>query len=246
MGKSEGNSETWLVTYSDLVTLLLVFFVLLYTLTPGVEDSTFNSFIQYFQKNSSFFKENAVSVQSVNNQEESEEYTEQKMERMKAFIDYLEEEKLESEVNIQFTSDGIKITLSDSLTFESGSSELLPKAKEVLQKVGTTIDKGILKVEVQGHTDNVPVASTSKHESNWHLGAARAVSVVQHLQLNAAIEPKRFKATSFGEYNPITENKTPQGRRSNRRVEIYLRDRITPRRLNPAVSVPDLSSIQIN
>ena len=68
MGKSEGNSETWLVTYSDLVTLLLVFFVLLYTLTPGVDQSTFDNFISYFQNSMSILNQSAITSQELSSQ----------------------------------------------------------------------------------------------------------------------------------------------------------------------------------
>lgn len=221
MGKSEGNSETWLVTYSDLVTLLLVFFVLLYTLTPGVEDSAFNSFISYFQKSPGFFDDNAVSNDDASSQ--SQEMEEESLERWDAFADFLSRHGLSSEVGILRVPDGVKITLSDSLTFESGSAELLPLAEVVLEEVANILDNRIKEIEVQGHTDNVPIADTV-FPSNWHLGAARSVSVVQFIQNRALVNPDRFKASSFGEYHPVTDNDTEIGRRQNRRVEIYIRD----------------------
>jgi chemotaxis protein MotB len=130
-------------------------------------------------------------------------------------------------------SDGIKITLSDSLTFESGSSELLPKAKEVLEKVAEMMTPKVEEIEVQGHTDDVPIARDSYYRTNWHLGAARAVSVVQYLHKSSDLDPSRFKATSFGEYRPVVPNDTPEGRLRNRRVEIYLRDKVRQEDINP-------------
>ncbi|WP_428236492.1 OmpA/MotB family protein [Gracilimonas sp.] len=228
MGKSEGDSQGWLVTYSDLVTLILTFFVLLYTMTSGVEKTSFNSFIQYFQKNAGFLPESQAAVESIENKiepEQLEQMMEEQMERWEAFADFLHEQDVASEVDIQLLRDGVKITLSDSLTFESGSSELLPEAKIVLQQVAEVLGEREIDIEVQGHTDNVPI-SNILFQSNWHLGAARSVSVVQYLQAQADMAPSHFKASSFGEYRPVSENETADGRRRNRRVEIYLKDLI--------------------
>lgn len=228
MGKSEGDSQSWLVTYSDLVTLILTFFVLLYTMTSGVEKTSFNSFIQYFQKNAGFLPESQAAVESIENKidpEQLEAMMEEQMQRWEAFADFLHKQDLSSEVDMQLLQDGVKITLSDSLTFESGSSELLPVAEVVLKQVAEVMGDRVLDTEVQGHTDNVPI-SNMIYQSNWHLGAARSVSVVQYLQSQADMDPAHFKASSFGEYRPVSENETPDGRRKNRRVEIYLRDMI--------------------
>lgn len=226
MGKSEGSSENWLMTYGDLVTLLLVFFVLLYTLTPGVEDEVFDSFISYFQKSPGFFDAKNINTSEAQmDPEELEDAMEAMIAQWQSFADFLEEYELTSEVNVQLLSTGIMITLSDSLTFNSGSAELLPDAQLVLGKVADQIDRQFLEIEVQGHTDNVPISSASFYKSNWHLGAARAVSVVQFLQQEAETDPAKFKASSYGEFKPVQTNETTEGRRANRRVEIYLRNK---------------------
>lgn len=237
MGKSNRNSQdNWLVTYSDLVTLILTFFVLLYTMTSGVEEKAFNSFLQYFQKHSSFLPEAAAVTESILNQvdpEILEKEAEEQMERWQAFVDFLEEQQLSDVVEVNMIIGGIKITLSDSLTFDSGSSALLPKAKEVLNKVADLMIHKVEEIEVQGHTDDVPIARDSFYRTNWHLGAARAVSVVQYLHQSSNMEASRFKAASFGEYRPVASNDTPEGRLRNRRVEIYLRDKLIQEEINP-------------
>jgi chemotaxis protein MotB len=228
MGKSEGGAETWLMTYGDMVTLLMVFFIVLYTMTPGVEDRAFNSFISYFQKSTGFFDDMAINAETMENKdvqmEEVETMVEEAIEQWMAFADFLKEHELDSDVSVELLSDGVLITLSDSLTFESGSSVLLPEAKEILGEVSKVLNARIQVIEVQGHTDNVPISGNSQFNTNWHLGAARAVSVVQELQEVAQVPPDRFVATSYGEYKPLADNATPEGRRKNRRVEIYLRD----------------------
>lgn len=251
MGKSEGSSDDWLVTYGDLVTLLLVFFVLLYTLTPGVEETAFNSFISYFQKNSGFFEQAQMATESAQNQadpEQVEEFIEEQLARWEAFTDFLEEQNLESDVNVKLMTDGVLITLSDSLTFRSGSDKLLPKAQLILQQVSKTINNDVEEIEVQGHTDNVPLGTGAKFSSNWHLGAARAVSVVQYLQTRSQADIDRFKASSYGEYRPVADNATREGRRKNRRVEIYLRDEIKISDPNPVTTMikPEDDPVTVN
>lgn len=218
------------MTYGDLMTLLLVFFVLMYTLTPSINDTTFQAFIEYFQKNSGLFEANNLKKDDyespVADSTSYEELLEERVEYWQAFKDVLENYDLSSEVDIEISSSGVKITLSDSLTFESGSSALLPDAKIILAEVAGKIDDHVVEIEVQGHTDNVPIGESSIHQTNWHLGAARAVSVVQFVQGQSDINPGSFKASSFGEYKPITNNDSEKGKRKNRRVEIYLKDEV--------------------
>lgn len=220
MGRSKRDTGNWLVTYSDLVTLLLVFFVLLYMLTPGIDDSTFDNFISHFQSSVGVINKSSVVSQRSNDRTD---YRIEVIQRYNALEDFLKERGLESQVEIEHMPEGLKITLSDSLTFNSGSSELLPMAREVLSKIAIIFDEEVESAEVQGHTDNVPIAQNSFYQSNWHLGAARSVSVVQFIRDHSGLAPDRYKASSYGEYRPVTTNETPGGRRQNRRVEIYVR-----------------------
>lgn len=221
MGRSKKSSGNWLVTYSDLVTLLLVFFVVLYTLTPGIDESIFDNFISYFQNsigvidNTSVLEKNTENAQS--------DYRIAVVEKWKVVEDFLENRDLSDQVDIEMIPEGVKITLSDSLTFNSGSSELLPAARDVLEEIAAVFDDEVEEAEVQGHTDSVPVAANSYYRSNWHLGAARGVSVLNFIQERSDMEPERYKASSFGEYRPVADNQTQAGRRLNRRVEIYVR-----------------------
>jgi len=221
MGRSKKSSGNWLVTYSDMVTLLLVFFVVLYTLTPGIDESIFDNFISYFQNsigvidNTSVLEKNTENAQS--------DYRIAVVEKWKVVEDFLENRDLSDQVDIEMIPEGVKITLSDSLTFNSGSSELLPAARDVLEEIAAVFDDEVEEAEVQGHTDTVPVAANSYYRSNWHLGAARGVSVLKFIQDRSDMEPERYKASSFGEYRPVADNQTQAGRRLNRRVEIYVR-----------------------
>lgn len=209
------------MTYSDLMTLLLVFFVLLYMLTPGIDESTFDNFVSFFQKSTGVMSESAVVSES--NSSSREDAQETIMEMWEAVQEFLEQQGLSSQVNIEQTDEGVKLTLSGDLTFESGSTEILPSGQITLEEVASVLNESIVDIEVQGHTDDVPISQNSPYRSNWHLGAARAVSVVLFIQERSLLIPEQFQATSFGEYRPLAANETPEGRRQNRRVEIYVR-----------------------
>ena len=228
MGKPKEDSGTWLMTYGDMVTLLLVFFVLLYTMTPGVEEEAFNAFISFFQKSSGMMPEKSgvtSNMQNNINPEQPEDYMDEQMEKWQALASFAESTAGIDGVTLEATDSGFMITLSDSVAFKSGSSTLLDGAEQILDEIAESINSGFWEIEVQGHTDNVPISGGSMHQTNWHLGAARAVSVVQYMQQNSEVSPKDFKASSFGEFRPVQDNRTPEGRQANRRVEIYLHDK---------------------
>lgn len=210
----KSGSGNWLTTYSDLVTLLLVFFVLLYVLTPGIDESTFNDVISHFQSSTSVVFENDEASKQQDNDTLREEWKEVQK--------FLDEKGYSSEVNIEVTATGVKVTLSDSLTFNSGSARLLSRSETVLKRIADAIGPDVREVKTRGHTDDVPISGSSVYRSNWHLGAARAVSVVLFLNDASSLEARKFEASSYGEYRPIATNETLEGRRKNRRVEIYI------------------------
>ena len=210
----ESGSGNWLTTYSDLVTLLLVFFVLLYVMTPGIDESTFNNIIAHFQKSSSVvFEKEAASKQQDDGQMRAE---------WKEVEKFLEKQGYSEEVDIEKTDKGVKVTLNDSLTFNSGSAKLLERSEIVLERIAEAIRSDVKEVKAHGHTDNVPISESSIYRTNWHLGAARSVSVVLFLNRKSELGSHKFEASSYGEFRPVASNKTPEGRRRNRRVEIYI------------------------
>lgn len=216
MGNFErkSGSGNWLTTYSDLVTLLLVFFVLLYVMTPGIDESKFNEILSYFQSSTSVvFDKDAASKQ------QDEDTLREEWVEVQQFLD---ENGFSPGVDIDQTEEGVKVTLNDSLTFNSGSARLLERSEIVLERIAKAIRPNVKEVKTHGHTDDVPISDSSRYRSNWHLGAARAVSVVLFLNNYSNLETRKFEASSYGEFRPVASNETPEGRRKNRRVEIYI------------------------
>ncbi len=131
------------------------------------------------------------------------------------------------EVDVQVMKGVVYISLADNMLYQSGSYEVNSRAKEILSKIAKIIqDYKDYDVLIEGNTDNVPVSTTSAKmkniRNNWDLSALRASSVVQYLQDNFGVSPKRMTAGGRGEYNPVTTNDTEVGKMRNRRTQIII------------------------
>jgi len=129
------------------------------------------------------------------------------------------------EVTISELQGRLTVNMVDRILFDSGKADIKPGGLEVLRRVG-----GILKgaadknIQVEGHTDNVPISPRLKETfpSNWELSTARATTVLRFLQDSAGIDGSRLSATGLGQYHPQAENDTAEGRAQNRRIQIVL------------------------
>ncbi|GAA0558994.1 OmpA family protein [Chitinophaga japonensis] len=126
------------------------------------------------------------------------------------------------DVDVQVLKGVVYISLSDNMLYKSGSYEILPRASETLSKIAKIIkDYREYDVLIEGNTDNVPI-SQKNIRNNWDLSALRASSVVQSLQNDHGVDPKRMTAGGRGEYNPIASNDTEAGKARNRRTQIII------------------------
>lgn len=260
------GSPAWMSTFSDLMNLLLCFFVMLFAMS-SVEDSKLAEFVAAMNNTFSIFDAGATAIgegmlvsNGVSQLNELDEYinstgkmadSETDGERLEEFElsqeaqqsleQFLDEEKLKQneelsevieeslnesrigdQVDISFTAQYVQLTMSGALLFDSGSAQLKEESKQVLDKVGTVLERystGI--IEIEGHTDNVPI-SNSQYASNEELSSARALSVFYYLQDNTFLDPMNLKHAGMGERVPIADNSTAEGRSLNRRVEIRI------------------------
>ncbi|GAB6183536.1 OmpA/MotB family protein [Thermodesulfovibrio hydrogeniphilus] len=203
--KEEENIHRWLISYSDFLTLLFTFFVALYALS-AVDILKAERFTVSLRK---VFKVMDKPIQLEEDRRNSI------VEDLKKLL------KDSPEVNITASSRGVVITLPNSLLFDSGSARLKPESEEVLTKIAEKLKEIPAKILIEGHTDNVPIVSSSIYKSNWELSAARAASVL-HFMLEKGLSPDRFTIAGYGEYRPVESNETPEGRAKNRRVEIVI------------------------
>lgn len=126
------------------------------------------------------------------------------------------------DVDVKVLKGVVYISLSDNMLYKSGSYEISDKAGTTLSKIAKIItDYSDYDVLVEGNTDNVPITKPNIR-NNWDLSTLRASSVVQSLQNNYSVDPKRLTAGGRGEYNPLASNDTPEGKISNRRTEIII------------------------
>ena len=142
------------------------------------------------------------------------------------------ERNMDGLVDITFTSQYVKLTLSGALLFDSGSTDLKQEATRVLEQVGIIVQRfqtgGIIQIE--GHTDNVPMGGTGMYANNDLLSMGRAYSVYSFLIENTALDPAMVVPAGHGEHHPVADNSTAEGRAMNRRVEIKIFNTVGPNR----------------
>jgi chemotaxis protein MotB len=137
----------------------------------------------------------------------------------------LEKEIQQGQVQITEMKNRLTMTMVDKILFPSGSAEISKAGKTVLDKVVSILkDVKDKRIQIEGHTDNVPIVSVLKKRfpTNWELSTARATEVVRYLQEQGGLDPKLLSATGYAEYQPVASNDTDEGKRKNRRIEIVL------------------------
>ena len=265
------GSPAWMSTFSDLMNLLLCFFVLLFSMS-SVDSEKFDQLIASLQSSFSILPAGGTSVgegmmissgisqlqmfdtyfQSVTDGRDQEfehagqsdsqteitetggleitedmavqAYEEANVKESEAMAEDIEHRLIElgiqDLVDVDFNSNYVLITLNGALLFDSGSSELRGEALELVGKLASILtyyhDNVI---EIEGHTDNVPI-TTAKYESNDVLSMYRALYVADYIRAKSGIDPAHIKSAGRGEYVPIADNATSEGRARNRRVEI--------------------------
>lgn len=250
------GSPAWMATFSDLMNLLLCFFVLLFSMS-SIDAAKYEQVVASFNQTFSVLNGGATAIGDgilisngvsqlnelddyinstgkmdegqivdddlANVQEKMEEAKMEESEQMAEKIqEAVDEKELGSEIDIDFTSQYVQLTLKGALLFDSGSTLLKEEAKPVLDQVGIVLERYAEgTIEIEGHTDNVPM-SGAKYSNNDELSSGRALSVFDYLLSVTNLDPVRVKHAGRGEYVPVADNATPEGRTRNRRVEIKI------------------------
>jgi chemotaxis protein MotB len=136
----------------------------------------------------------------------------------------LEREIADGRVQVERLKGQLRVDMVDEILFDSGQAEVKAEGQKVLQRIADVLKKTDRTVQVQGHTDNVPIVGqlAQRYPTNWELSAARAVNVARFLHERAGMKPTRLSAAGHSEYQPRASNETAEGRRANRRIEILL------------------------
>ena len=139
-------------------------------------------------------------------------------------VSELEKEIADGQIQVERLRGQLRVDMVDEILFDSGEATLKPEGQDVLEKVAAVLASGNRMIQVQGHTDNVPIRGrlAERFPTNWELSATRAVNVVRFLQEAAGLDPGMLSATGLSEYRPRESNESDAGRQKNRRIEILL------------------------
>lgn len=227
----EKGAPKWMVTFSDLMTLILVFFVMLFSMSE-IDNQRFRAMADSFNQRQVFdFMPSMIEFEHPDRDVNEAEFTESfemaeeiKMDELLKEVDeFISNNELSEHISVTRDDRGVVLVLQERLTFESGEARLLDEAKPFLEKVGTLIEAIPNMIKVEGHTDNRPI-STVRYPSNWELSGARASSVIRFLIDNNEVDPNRFMATGYGDTRPVVPNTTNENLQVNRRVVIIISD----------------------
>lgn len=222
------GAPAWVVTFGDLMSLLLCFFVLLLSFSEtdkAIYKDVAGSMAEAFGVQRKLKVMNVpkgiTMIARDFNQPIIE--TREKEDIGKEVIKEIESrfQDMKDLLQVDISKDGMTIRLMGESTFDSGKAEIRARMIPLLEKIGSVLKKTNDNIIISGHTDNVPVKG-SRLRSNLELSMARAASVAQFLIHHSSIDPRRISTMGFGEYRPIESNDTSRGREKNRRVEIIL------------------------
>lgn len=228
------NHDRWLISYADFITLLFAFFVVMYSIS-SVNEGKYKVF------------SDSLSIAFTNQPKSaSEGLLKPEEQRLRALVDRRtarlgeQQRKIQEQmkkiagnlgqvmapmvnqgqVNIVQTRRGVVLDISASALFRAGEASLQPSSIEVLKQMATVLGKEDYAIEVEGHTDDVPIA-TAQFPSNWELSTARASSVVR-LLIDNGVAAKRLTAVGLASNQPLVPNTTPENRAKNRRVTVTI------------------------
>ncbi len=232
----EGHSsnERWLITYADMITLLMVFFIVLYSMA----NTDLKKFSQVAESMKVAFHVMGIGTDqgaligdanSGGSQGPAAPILFQNLPpKQRDFIDvsseltaFAAEAGLQADISINMNLEGIIISLSDALVFEPGSAELRPESVATLHQVAQILKLTNNAVRVEGHTDNVPT-NNPLYPTNWELSVARAVNIVRYLAEEEGISPARLSAAGYAEFKPVAPNNSRANRALNRRADIVI------------------------
>lgn len=237
----EHADESWLLPYSDLMTLLLALFIVLYAVssvnTSKLEELS-KAFKSAFSDGLSIFEASTIvetgDVQSPTDgikhlspegksKAQLQQEEQQNLEKLQQQLQqYIKKNGLSSQLDTQLNQSELLITIRDNALFEPASAAVKPEARKLAVAIGQMLQQyNDYEVMVTGHTDNLPI-NTVEFPSNWELSSKRAINFMKILLENKAFDPKHFGSIGYGEYRPVESNNTDAGRAKNRRVEVSI------------------------
>ena len=214
------NLEWWLLTYADLITLLLAFFVVMYSMSQ-VDAKKFGKMAEalngVLKGGNSLVRHKEESYKSghglleIGNLKMIQQQIDQRFKEIKR----------QDDIKTEVTERGLVVHIMESALFKDASANLEPRAREILDLIAAKTMDIPNHIRVEGHTDDRPI-NTVRFPSNWELSSARATEVVRYLTQNHGIPPDRISALGYGEYRPVRPNNSIENRAQNRRVDVVI------------------------
>ncbi|RMH52012.1 MAG: flagellar motor protein [Zetaproteobacteria bacterium] len=206
------EQDSWMVAYLDLMSLLLAFFVIMGALSHAKAGVNLQGRQREIESHNSPGKPVALDA-SIKRQG-------QKSGMSESMQKIIGSNSLGGLVDVHVDPGQVRLQMEAQLLFPPGSDRLKPEGMAALEKLSKVLRESEGKIDVEGHSDNIPI-HTGRFRSNWALSAARAVSVVERL-IELGIPAERLHASAYGDTRPRASNATPEGRAKNRRVEFVL------------------------
>ncbi len=217
---SHENLERWLLTYADLITLLLAFFVVMYSMSQvdakkfGKVAEALNGVLkggESIVKTQADPKKTGHGLLQIGNLKMIQKQIEERFKEINR----------QGEIKTEVTERGLVVHIMESALFKASSATLQPRALQVLDLIAAKV-KGLPNhVRIEGHTDDQPI-NTSVYPTNWELSSARATAVVRYFTNTHGISPERISALGYGEYRPVKPNNSIENRAQNRRVDVVI------------------------
>ena len=211
-----GDKDRYLITYADLITLLLGLFIILYAISK-IDSKKYEKVITAMGDVFGSRTKIGMVTQNVPLTQPKPEESNLKAELAKL----IQKSGYSKSIRLDENKRGITIHILDDILFSSGSADLTDGSLKVLNKLATILRELPNDIRVEGHTDNVPI-NTKYFPSNWHLSVARALNTAYYLIHDEALKPDKVSIVGYSEYKPIALNDSPEGRAENRRVDIVI------------------------
>ena len=228
-----GGCPAWLATYGDMVTLVLCFFVLLYSMST-IDAKKFEEIAESMQKAFNIQPGGPSAVDraavfdggpmdntgdSVHEVDSDQVYTSAQV--LALVQTALQDEQDRNQVTVTVSDRGVVISLSEQMLFDEGSARLRPEAMRVIYKIGGVLNRLPNEISIEGHTDSA-IPERSIYIDNWGLSAARASRVTAYLNEQMGVSMRRLRAVGFGASAPLVPNNSEENMRLNRRVDIVI------------------------
>lgn len=221
-GKNSHSSSSWMVTFSDLITLILVFFILLFSMSQ-IDLQKFKAAVDSIQKEGGGLQPDQTSIEKKNTSPaDAKKQEDQQDQLLKKVNTYIKDNHLKAQMTAKRDERGVVLVLQEAVLFDTGEAKVLKNAETLLHQIAVLLQTIPNDIQVEGHTDSRNI-STYRYPSNWELSAARASGVIQYFTSKEKLPSKRFIAVGYADTKPVKDNKTNEHMKENRRVEIVIK-----------------------